>query len=197
VTYHRMHAIITAMTFADRVCADGFVATSHGYYGHGKKLNGRDVKAGMLLADIGPIAHEDDCAHFVSNCVGKTHCELEVGSTKVTFRGGGLNLESLTFIRGVYGQTSVGPLAAALIRVGAKIVFPQFRPTNYATTRQAILENLAAGDVLIYASKNNHDSYEHSAILVAPQNICCHTHSRRAQDYNAVHFPWVTLLKLP
>jgi hypothetical protein len=49
MAYARMHAIISAMYFADRICPDGCLATGHGYYGkHFRKKtdNGVKVEAG-------------------------------------------------------------------------------------------------------------------------------------------------------
>ena len=203
MAYSRMSAIITAMNFADRVSLDGFVASKLGYFGQSpaghskglKTLNGVLITPGMLLSDIGAIPRENDCAHFISCCVGNTHGTLEVGQAKVSFRGGGLHLRSP--FSPVYGPTHAGKLAGELVSHGAKIIHPQFMITTYESTRRAVQEKLTAGDVLIYASKDNHDSYEHSAILVGPTQICCHTTSRRALDFNNVSHPWVTLLKMP
>ena len=67
-----------------------------------------------------------------------------------------------------------------------------------ASTRRAILENLRPGDVLAWAKRDNVNNYEHSAILVGPTSIACHTHTRRGLDYTDVNiFPFVTLVKLP
>jgi hypothetical protein len=204
MAYARMHAIISAMYFADRICPDGCLATGHGYYGkHFRKKtdNGVKVEAGVALADMGStmtgrfVEHEDDCAHFVSCCVGAIRSEVSVGGSKITLHGGGLNLGKPFYP--VYGQTYVAKLAQDLISNGAKIVGKQFRITSYKDTRKDIMEKLHAGDVLLYATKDNHDSYEHSAILVGPGVICCHTSSRRALDYETVYHPWVTLLRLP
>ncbi|PZR80501.1 MAG: hypothetical protein DLM68_19560 [Hyphomicrobiales bacterium] len=57
------------------------------------------------------------------------------------------------------------------------------------------LGSLEPGDALFYASKDNVNSYEHSAILVGPTNIACHTTARIDRDYNDVDIPWITLLK--
>jgi hypothetical protein len=111
MSYSRMSAMVTAMVFSDRVCFDGYVASKHGYFGHGKSVNGVSIKPGMLLRDIGAIPRENDCAHFISCCVGDTRGSLEVGPAKVQFRGGGFRLAS-PIGNGVYGQTHAGRLAA-------------------------------------------------------------------------------------
>jgi hypothetical protein len=193
MAYLRMNAIISAMVLADRVAHDGRVGTKRGYP---KIINGVELRPGMLLKEeIGAIDGEEDCAHFLSCCLGTTKCDVDVGPAKVTLRGGGLRIPSP--FHPVFGQTFVPKLLGSLVALGAKIMRPQFRPASFATTRTAILDNLVPGDVLAWASRDNVNSYEHSAILVGPTLIACHTHSRRALDFSDVSFPWVTLVKLP
>jgi hypothetical protein len=184
-----------AMTFATRVCPDGYIATSVGYFGGSKQVNNVSISAGMLFSDIGAIDHEDDCAHFISCCLGQTSCNLTVGSTTATFQGGGFNIPSP--FKPVYGQTHAGRLAGALVTLGAQIISPQFMINDSTALNNAILGSLSPGDVLIYATKDDVDHYEHSAILVTPTQICCHTRSRQAEEYSTVYHPWATLLKMP
>jgi len=192
MAYARMNAILSAKFFWDKVCHDGFVATKGGYQRH---INGVALSPGLPFTAIGAVSQEGDCAHFVSCCVGNTQCTVAIGGRPVAIRGGGLHLQSP--FAPVYGQTHAGRLAGSLIALGAKIVSPQFRVTRYDVTRQAIVDHLRPGDVLVYASKDNHDSYEHASLLVGPVHIACHTRARVDKDYTDVYFPWVTLLRLP
>ena len=92
MSYARMNAIISAMVLADRVAHDGRVGTKRGYP---KIINGATLQPGMLLKEeIGFIDGEEDCAHFLSCCLGTTSCELDVGGNQITVRGGGLHIPS-------------------------------------------------------------------------------------------------------
>jgi hypothetical protein len=192
--YVRMHSAQSAMALYNRVAHDGHIAMKSGYP---TEMSGVTLKPGMLFSDIGvDSSDEDDCAHFLSCCLGRTHFKWdEFGG--VIMRGGGLDIPSPFKNRGVYGQTYVAQLAQSLLRLGGKIIPPQFRPTQYDSTRDAIRHHLKLGDVLFYLSKDNPNSYQHSAILVGPTNIACHTKARQGLDYTDVHFPWVMLVKLP
>jgi hypothetical protein len=197
MSYNRAEAVRVAKRFFDSVSPDGFVGSKLGYFGHGRKVptlgvtSGVEIKPGMPFADFGHVPEENDCAH----CVGRAHCVLKEGSASIPFHGGGLHLSSP--LGRVYGQTSAGKLAQNLINLGARIIHPQFQVTRSASTRTAIREKLTAGDVLIYAVKDNVNHYEHSAILVGPDTICCHTRSRNGKDFTDVDMPFVMLLKLP
>jgi hypothetical protein len=197
MAYDRKNAILSAMGLWDRVSHDGYVAIGGpaGKRGYPKVINRVTLKPGLPFSEIGTIEHEDDCAHFVSCCVGHTTCKVTVFGNDFEVRGGGLDIPSP--FRPVYGQTHAGRLAGALVSKGAKIIFPQFMVKEYDSTRKAILQNLIGGDVLCYASRDNHDSYEHAAILLGSTQIACHTRSRVFTDYADVYHPWVTLLKMP
>jgi hypothetical protein len=194
MSYLRMHALIYAGVFWNRVCHDGRVATKKGYP---KEINKVKLTPGLPFADVGFIDGEEDCTHFLSCCVGNGRGKITVGGRTIEIRGGGLLIPSPFQGAGIYGETYVPRGIGALTTHGAKIVPPQFRVTSYDTTKAAILEHLTPGDVLAYASKDNASSYEHMAILVGPTTIACHSRHRFGQEYTDVYFPWVTLLKLP
>ena len=192
MAYNRFAAVMCAGVLWDRVALDGKVATKNGYPA---KINGVTLKAGMPFSDIGAINGEDDCAHFISCCVGDFPGTIDYRGTKMTLRGGGLQIPQA--VKGVYGQTHVAHLAGTLIRNGGRFVGRPFWPTHDANTRAAILKELAVGDVLTYCSKATPNHYEHAAILVGPALIACHTRARLGNDYTDVAFPWVRLIKLP
>jgi hypothetical protein len=198
MAYDRKNAILSAMGLWDRVSHDGYVAIggpAGKRSGPPKVINGVTLAPGLPFSEIGTIDQEDDCAHFVSCCLGRTRCKVTVFGNDFEVLGGGLDIPSP--FRPVYGQTHAGRLAGALVSKGARIIQPQFMVKEYESTRKAILQHLMGGDVLCYASHDNHDSYEHSAILLGSTQIACHTKSRIYADYTAVYHPWVTLLKLP
>jgi hypothetical protein len=195
MAYNRRLAVFSAAFFWDKVSHDGRVATKGGYP---SKINGVTLTPGLPFSEIGAIANEDDCTHFISCCIGESKCAIKVGDQDITITGGGLKISSPFKNAKVYGQTYVPRLVGELYSSKqARIIWPQFLVTNYATTRDKILQNLQAGDLLAYASKPDPNHYEHMAILVGPDTISCHTRSRLGQDYTDVYHPWVTLLKLP
>jgi hypothetical protein len=189
-----MNALIYAGHFWDKVCHDGRIGTKHGYP---QTINGVTLQPGLPFSQIGAISGEDDCAHFISCCVGTGVANLNVGGVNIPLRGGGIPLHSP--IRGVYGQTHVAHLVGNLLGNGAKLVTRQFIPKDdfVGTTRRLIQQNLQPGDVLAYASKPDPNHYEHACLVVGPANIACHTRRRMGNDYTDVPFGWVTLLKLP
>jgi hypothetical protein len=192
MAYNRFAAVMCAGILFDRVALDGRVATKQGYP---TKINGVTLKPGMPFRDIGAINGEFDCAHFISCCVGDFPGTINFGGTPMQLRGGGLRISQA--VKGVYGQTHVAHLAAALLANGGRFVGRAFWPTHDPNTRAAILKELVVGDVLTYLTKDSVNHYEHAAILVGPGLIACHTKSRLNADYALARFPWVRLIKLP
>ncbi|MCI0336642.1 MAG: hypothetical protein L0226_03625 [Acidobacteria bacterium] len=195
MAYDRLLTIFSAAYFWDKVAHDGRVATKGGYPA---KINGVTLTPGLPLDQIGANLIEEDCTHFVSCCIGQSKCTIKVGNRDITIHGGGLRISSPFKGAKVYGHTHVAQLVGELYNSKqASIIWPQFLPTRYDSTRNKILQNLRAGDLLAYARKPNPNHYEHMAILVGPDTIACHTYSRLNKDYTDVSFPWVTLLRLP
>lgn len=192
--YNRAGALIYAAYFHDRICHDGRVATKKGYPG---SINGVRLSPGLPFSQVGAIDGEEDCTHFISCCLGQTVSKIRWGSFEVEHRGGGLRIGSPFRNHGVYGETYVPRLIGTLVALGAKIIGPQFQITAYDSTRDNILRNLTAGDVLAYASRDNPNKYEHMAMIIDTTRITCHTTFRFGEDFTDVYHPWVTLLRLP
>lgn len=194
MAYLRMHALIYARTFWNRVCHDGHVAMKTGYPSH---INGVKLAPGMLFEDIGATTGEEDCTHFLSCCVGRFHAKVHINGREIIYQGGGLAISCPFKRMGIYGETYAPRGVGALLAHGGKIVKPQFQLTSDASTRDAIMSELRPGDVVAYASKDKAAHYEHMALLVNPGKIACHTRMRYNVDYANIHWPWITLIRLP
>jgi hypothetical protein len=192
--YARMFALIYAATFHNRICSDGRIATKAGY--PLSLPNGVKLTPGIPFAETGFIAGQEDCTHFISCCIGRPPVMKFNG---IDVPGGGLHIQTASHMAnvGAYGQDYVPNLLAYLVSHRmATIIQPQFRPTTYHVTRDAILLNLRPGDLIAYASKDDARKYEHFAILVGPTTIACHTQSRYGDEYDRVPHSWATLLQL-
>jgi hypothetical protein len=104
----------------------------------------------------------DDCAHFVSCCIGK---------------GGGLTVPSP--VAGVYGHFDVGNLVSWLYAQGKST--QTFFKQSFTDAAGLLLSTLTAGDVIAYYSTDN--GYTHSALYLDNGTIACHSRCR----YNG---PW-------
>jgi hypothetical protein len=98
----------------------------------------------------------DDCAHFVSCCIGK---------------GGGLKVPSP--VSWVYGHFDVGPLVNWLYGQG-RLTQTFFKKT--AAEADELLSSVETGDVIAYSSPKG--GYTHSALYLSNGTIACHTRCR-------------------
>lgn len=191
VNYSRQAALDYALFFCNRVTSDGVVMSK-------TKLNRR--KAGALLADVDAVDDENDCTHFVSNCLGKPPTFTTEDGTTLT--GGGIFISQAGFLdqgtTGVYGILEPGPLVNYL-KVTNKIAFARIendalafsatKPQFFANTATQISElrslvqarfatDKGKGDLVAYF-EDPEKSAHHSAILVDDSwGIACHTGSR-------------------
>lgn len=192
--YKRMFAIIYARIFHDKITSDGRIATKTGYP---RTINSVKITPGLPFKQIGFIAGEEDCTHFVSCCIGRPP-QMKVGG--ISIEGGGLPLQTALHVKnaGAYGRDTVPEMVPHLVSAKlATIVGPQFQPRSLPLTKHNILTKLQPGDLIAYASKDKPANYEHLVILVGPTNIACHTSSRFGPEFDTIGFPWVTLLRLP
>ena len=192
--YKRMFAIIYARMFHDKITSDGRIATKTGYP---RAVNGVNLTPGLPFSQIGAIAGEEDCTHFISCCIGRPP-PMKVTGTNI--EGGGLPLQTAPHVKqaGAYGRDTVPEMVPHLISAKlATVVGPQFQPRDLPLTKHNILTKLQPGDLIAYASKDKPANYEHLVILVGPTAIACHTRSRFGPDFDTIGFPWVTLLRLP
>lgn len=193
-SYQRMFAIMYAGIFYDKITSDGRIATKAGYP---HVINGVTITPGLAFSQIGFIAGEEDCTHFISCCIGRPPT---MNITGVSIRAGGLPLQTAPHVKqaGAYGRDTVPEMVPHLVSARlATIVGPQFQPRDLPLTRQNIVSKLQPGDLIAYASKDKPDKYEHLVILVGPTTIACHTRSRFGAEFDTIGFPWLTLLRLP
>jgi hypothetical protein len=168
MTYRRGNALWYAATYFNRVCDDGCVATND----HQKSSLVRLAPSSQLPKEIN---HEDDCAHFVSCCIGRL--------------GGGLLLGQWE-LPPAYGVLSPDSLLERLTRKGlASVAGRDLMAADAATAVPA----MDPGDVILYGS---FDGLFHSAQHLGGGAIACHTSSRWALPFTSVTFITVTLLHI-
>jgi hypothetical protein len=196
MAYNRTAALSYASQYYDKVCHDGKIALEKRVGGYPSTINNVKLTPGLPLSQLGTIADEGDCTHFLSCCVGQGP-------------GGGINIQSPFAASGVYGETFAPRLVGALVIRGAKLVRvgtgPQSQFMDFGSdATKAAIQNLRGGDVLAYSDKNTLDrggvgAYEHMALLLDSNcKIACHTSPRYGLDYTDVwKFTYVTLLKMP
>jgi hypothetical protein len=195
--YDRDAAVNYAGWFWNNVCHDGYVATKTTKTGYAH------FKPGTPLSDANAFP-EEDCAHFISCCIGQTNHDWEGQDRIYHIRGGGINLDSpikRQFGIKVYGETYVPRLVGALLARGAKIIGRPFMETNARTTLELISKHMRPGDVMAYGKlkdpKHRDDHYEHAVLCVKSTTIACHTYSRYDEPFTSVEIPRITLLKMP
>jgi hypothetical protein len=153
--FDRSRAISYANNYAAYVASDGYFWTNTDYpdftfYGTGVFTLvpvGGDLDGGL----------GDDCAHFVSCCIGK----------EPHLRGGGINVPSRT--SPTYGEPSAGD-----------IIYNVLLPRGYATEVQSI-NQLEPGDVIgwnWYGETNEEGSYiDHVTLYMGNGMVACHAAS--------------------
>jgi hypothetical protein len=168
MAYNRTSAVGYATSFFSSVCHDGCVATNDG-------TRSKLVKA-TAGGPIPSISNEDDCAHFVSCCIGHN--------------GGGLAL-GVWDLPPAYGVLSPDSLLARLTSKGLATVVG--RGLNAADAGPA-MTGLAPGDVILYGATAG--GLFHSALHMGGGLIACHTNSRLNRPFTSVVFDTVTLLHI-
>ena len=167
MSYQRKNAFWYAFVFFNKVCDDGCIATNNG----ARSKLVRQKPASPLKS----VNHEDDCAHFVSCCIGRL--------------GGGLQLGQWD-LPPAYGVLSPGGLMARLTSKGLASVAGRNLSGAKAAAGVAALD---PGDVVLYGSGG---MLFHSALYLGAGLIACHTHSRWGLPFTSVTFDTVTLLHI-
>ena len=158
--YDRARAVSYANNYDGYVCSDGYYWTNTGSYGtYGNH------------ASVPPVTG-DDCAHFVSCCIGR----------EPHLRGGGLPIPSRT---GTYGEPGAGALIYTVLAGG-----------NYATEVSS-LDEMSPGDVIGWnwegnTSTNTSDIdhvtfYLGNGLLASHANSCLDASATSWYPSNAVH----------
>lgn len=215
--YGRLAALAYAEKYWNKVCHDGFVATKNGYPRYGSGLPIASIAKAADTTCLKTSADEEDCAHFISCCIGITRDAVGV-------MGGGLPIPS-PIGGGIYGHTFAPALFFFLYNNKmVRIVGSQYRRTSLnpneldplrripdPETVASIRKDLTRGDLLAYASlepknpakpeEGNKETpwaghYEHFGLLTLDTSIACHTCARFNAPYTDVGWPFVTLLKV-
>ena len=157
-TYNRTAAVAYATQYANEVVSDGYFWISGGTYN--KYTPGSAVPVNISGED-GGIG--DDCAHFVSSCIG----------TPVGGGGGGLNIASR--VPPTYGEPGAAALDQLLINDG------------YATQVSSISQ-LQPGDVIGYDWDGGSaiSGIDHTVIYMGNNLICAHSTSHYDIPYNSL-----------
>jgi hypothetical protein len=181
VIYNRAAAVAYARGYWTRVATDGYIGSNlDNYYKvHLDTKFIQTVEDGKLITEVArqpsgqeyPLRDLDDCAHFLSCCLGKPP-----GGT-----GGGFAIPS-DFPQGPYGILSANKLFEYLdSKKYLRLVAVKIKkdPT--------LLAQLEEGDLIFYW-KNQLGRYHHAAMYMADakKTITCHTYSRSDQsdDYD-------------
>jgi len=165
VTYNRTNAVTYANNNWNKVVADGYFwinSSTPTYYGAGQPV---PVNAPNEASGIG-----DDCAHFVSSCIGSPS-----GATT-----GGLTIPNRA---GTYGEPGAARLDELL--VGNSL-------GGYGTTYQvgqlvSSVSQLTPGDVIGYDWDGNGggsmSGIDHTVIYVGNNQVDCHATSHLAANW--------------
>lgn len=151
--YDRSRAISYANNFAGYVVTDGYFWTNgsgYAYYGVGAKVP---------TAFIG-----DDCAHFVSCCIG---------TQSATNRGGGLTIPSRT---ATYGEPGAGRLINTVLIGGGW------------ATEVSSLSQMEPGDVIGWNWEGNTDINTLDHVTLYLGNGLVASHARSALDVSTLFF---------
>lgn len=154
VTYNRTAAVAYATQYANKVVGDGYFWINGGtynYYGAGAAV---PVNQANEADGIG-----DDCAHFVSSCIGAP--------------AGGLSINSR--VPPTYGE----PGAAAL---------DQLLLTDGYATQVSSISQLQPGDVIGYDwdGGSKISGIDHTVIYMGNNLICAHSTSHYDVAYNSL-----------
>lgn len=188
--YNRDAALAFARKYWTRVCPDSHIGIT-------SSPHIRQVPPGTVFERVSggggftevaklpngttiPFAELEDCAHFVSNCLGTPPGGQTAGGLKIASE-----------FASVYGLLGANKLYEHLTNEGL------IKTVNKDLTEQQAsskLGSLSSGDLIFYRPKSN-SAYRHVGIYLADkQRIACHTYCRadvvdtHPQGWNSVGF---------
>lgn len=136
---------------------------------------GTEVARASSQPDI-PIADIEDCAHFISCCIGQPP-----GGT-----GGGLAI-GRDFPSAIYGKVAARGLYKDLKDKGFITIVGTARTTKADAAARLAAGQIAAGDLIFYYINDNSEPGHVGMYLAgADKRIACHTYCRcdQADDYD-------------
>lgn len=182
--YNRAAALAYARAYWTKATSDGYIGSKKDkYYAVDKgTVFVRQIENGLFKDESAQLPNGtsyssdvlDDCAHFLSCCIGNPP-----GGT-----GGGLTIAH-DFPTGPYGILGADRLFTFLDKKG------YLQLVGVKTTDETLLDQLEAGDLIFYWDGRR---YHHAAMYMADakQRISCHTYCRSdqvdtfAQGWNTV-----------
>lgn len=185
ITYNRSAALAYARDRWSRVSSDNYVGikSSPGYLAVPVAATfvrttasdpGTEVARRPSLPDI-PISELEDCAHFVSCCIGQPP-------------GGGAGGLPIgrDFPSAIYGRISARRLYHDLKDNGMVSVVGGERISLSAAATRLANNELAAGDLIFYYFHNSEPGHAALYLAGAEKRIACHTYCRcdQSSDYN-------------
>jgi len=189
-TYDRTAALDYAKRFWSKVNSDGYIAVkgNPAYVACPAGTPFQQIYAGGSVDEwatlpngsiIGWDQGLNDCAHFVSSCLG----------TPPGDKGGGLPISSQ--FNTIYGQTSAHKLFVDLKSKNLVTVLFEDRTYNDA---EPMLTSLQPGDLIFYHNKD-YKEYQHCAIYLGgtERRITCHSYCRHEMS-NAYPQGWDSVM---
>ena len=213
--YDRGAAMAYAKAFWDRHCSDGYVAV---------KKRGtppyREVEPGEQFLDAGvdgkeaaihategqiPWADLDDCAHFVSCCVGRPYDTTQIRPMLQTNPGlkpadaprvpaGGLNVRSTEGVgsQWVYGIVGAPRLVSFLGQPAIGTVTARRLPA-LDPRLEAAVDLLQRGDVIAMANERD---YTHVVLYNGDRGVLCHTRCRDSEHWRMNTLAYYTCIHI-
>ncbi|QQN65259.1 amidase domain-containing protein [Bradyrhizobium diazoefficiens] len=189
MTYDRAKALAYARKYWTKSCSDGYVGvretTPYVKVPNGTVFVRTDTNETAHLPDGKVVDNVDDCAHFLSCCLGHEANEA----------GGGLPIQR-DFPSAIYGVISARRLFSTLTEDG--LIESILQKASHDQTAHK-LSQLAAGDLIFYWDPSV-NAYGHSAMYLADakKRIACHTRCRcdqsneAGQEWDSVAIPNVS-----
>ena len=184
MAYNSVAALAFARKYWKRVCPDGFVGMANENPSFKKfdknakfelkqVVNPGEARDQLRLPDNSVIDGRsiDDCAHFISCCIGKPPGE-QAGNIDVRSAWGA----------GIYGQTASDGLFHTLVEDEFGDLIGTEKMSHSAASAQIV--NLKPGDLIFYHDPNhfgpNKPGYGHSAVYLGgtKRRIACHSYIR-------------------
>lgn len=214
--YDRAAAVAYAAYYWNRHCSDGYVAVKkkgtppYREVEPGKPFlnagDDRDEAAEHAVEGRIPWSDLDDCAHFVSCCIGRPYDAAKVRPLLVANPGlrpadaprsqaGGLNVRSVEGLGTpwVYGIVGAPTLVAFLSRPGIGVVTARLQPALDPALETAVRQ-LQPGDVIAMA--NERKSYTHVMFYSGDGKIACHTKCRRDARWQINNLAYYTCIHI-